>query len=39
MAYKRNETLSRINTRRENTANLLQDNYIYISHLDEGLQF
>lgn len=24
---------------RSSTANLLQDNYLYISHLDEGLQF
>ena len=39
MAYKRNEALDRIKARKENTANLLQDNYIYISHLDEGLQF
>lgn len=26
-------------TKRSDTPNFLQDNYIYISHLDEDLQF
>lgn len=31
--------MARISKSKNNTANLLQDNYLYISHLDEDLQF